>query len=267
LLQNEIRIDDAEPTVRTANNHFFHFNGSRYVSWLPNFSVEVTHINNVLRAETIPQTTNHTSQLRNMARQVQEMFPRYPLSVLIADLQTSRSIEITIDNILEGRLQMPTRFEFDEGEDSTTTTATSSSDATPTEPTATAYPAVSASDYYMNADEFNPNMQYSISIASSMSSASSTGYEVENRTNLFGNYDTLLRDDSPEEVLPLGDRFSKSSEERERILQRRKEQLMAIARRRYLEKNRSELNSPERETGVRMRNKSSIEADTVGSSR
>lgn len=76
---SEIRIDDAEPPTRAANNHFFHFNGSRYVSWLPNFSVEVTHINNVLRNEPVTQANNHTSQLRNMGRHVSVKYVKYSI--------------------------------------------------------------------------------------------------------------------------------------------------------------------------------------------
>ncbi|XP_058458333.1 E3 ubiquitin-protein ligase AMFR-like [Malaya genurostris] len=295
ILQNEIHIEDTEPPGRTANNHFFHFNGSRYVSWLPNFSVEVTHINSVLRNEPIPRETaaaNHTSQIRNMARHVQEMFPRFPLSILIADLQVSRSIEVTIDNILEGRLQIPARFqEFDEllDDDSTLNTTPStpstlndSSFNSPTQPSETLgssnsttvpttdFPAIAPNDYYVNSSEFNPSGHYGStgstpsSPSGSSSGSSSSGYEVERSTNIFGNFDNLLRDDSFDDV-PLGDRFSKSSEERERILQRRKEQLLMVARRKYLEKNKSDLNqspgsrSYSQTDGVRHRNKSCME--------
>lgn len=90
--QNPINLDDLDQIAGAAvggnvvgpaagigtvrNNHFFHFNGSRYVSWLPNFSVEVSNINNVLRNGQLTATINHlqqqqqTSQLRNMARHV-----------------------------------------------------------------------------------------------------------------------------------------------------------------------------------------------------
>lgn len=293
ILPNEIRIDDTEPAGRTANNHFFHFNGSRYVSWLPNFSVEVTHINSVLRNEPSPRETavNHTSQIRNMARHVQEMFPRFPLSTLIADLQISRSIEVTIDNILEGRLQVPARFQefedlLDDDTATNTTTTTNGNDGNSTSGTLSNsnsfnsqpetlgdFPVITANDYYVNADEFSPSSHYGGgggvggggSNASTPSSAgSSSGYEVERSTNIFGNFDNLLRDDSFDDV-PLGDRFSKSSEERERILQRRKEQLLIIARRKYLEKSKSELNQSPAAAGysqgdaIRHRNKSCME--------
>lgn len=141
--------------------------GSRYVSWLPNFSVEVTHINTVLRTGPLAaQTATHTSQVRNMARQVQQMFPRYPISTIIADLQMSRSMEITIDNILEGRLQVPARFPgFDEeAEFGDLNQPGGSGDAGD-------YPATGSG------------------------SSSDSGYEIERNSNIFGNQSELLRDD------------------------------------------------------------------------
>ncbi|XP_037041784.1 E3 ubiquitin-protein ligase AMFR-like, partial [Bradysia coprophila] len=213
------RIDEPENTGRATNNHFFHFNGSRYVSWLPNFSVEVTHINTVLRTNPLTtQTAAHTSQLRNMARQVQQMFPHYPTTIIIADLQLSRSMEVTIDNILEGRLQIPARFQnFNDEDDFGETSQNGRADGASTSGTSA------------------PN-EYSVrSDVSTGSSSSDSGYEIERNSNIFGNQNELLRDESSEDI-PLGDRFSKSSAEREKILQRRKEMLLAIARKRYLEK-------------------------------
>uniref|UniRef100_A0A336MLV3 CSON003598 protein n=1 Tax=Culicoides sonorensis TaxID=179676 RepID=A0A336MLV3_CULSO len=251
---NEIRIDEPENNQRTGNNHFFHFNGSRYVSWLPNFSVEVTHINDILRRNPVEQTQNHTSQVRNMARVVQEMFPRIPLSTIIADLQISHSIEATIDNILEGRVQLPSRFQdnmFDgdrndmigAGEGPSTSRATAD-DASP-------YPVRSASDYYVS-----PNLDYS-PLASNLTSSSgnsssgnssptsttsSSGYEVERNNSIFGNQNDLLREESFEDV-STSEKFSRSSEERERILQKRKDQLLVNARKRYLEKHTDDTQS------------------------
>ncbi|XP_071492832.1 E3 ubiquitin-protein ligase AMFR-like [Diadema antillarum] len=79
-------------------NHFFHFDGSRIFSWLPSFSVEVTH------AHMMGNQTAHTSQLDNMARQVAQMFPNVPYNSILADLRITRSIELTVDNILDGRV-------------------------------------------------------------------------------------------------------------------------------------------------------------------
>ncbi|XP_010129894.1 PREDICTED: E3 ubiquitin-protein ligase AMFR [Buceros rhinoceros silvestris] len=84
------------------HNHFFHFDGSRIASWLPSFSVEVMHTTNILG---ITQASN--SQLNAMAHQIQEMFPQVPYHLVLQDLQLTRSVEITTDNILEGRIQVP----------------------------------------------------------------------------------------------------------------------------------------------------------------
>lgn len=206
-------------TNAVRNNHFFHFNGQRYISWLPNFSVEVSNFNSVLRnghlAATIiqqQQQQQQTSQLRNMARHIQEMFQNYTLDVLITDLQVTHSIEQTIDNILEGRLPAPRIIEDEQPQSS------------------------SASFDYYNSEEEN-----------SSASGSTDQYEIEQHgsDSMFGNRQELLRDGSPEILddpwnspnqIPsmdnLGDRFSKSSLEREKILHRRKEQMLLIARKR-----------------------------------
>lgn len=210
------------------NNHFFHFNGQRYISWLPNFSVEVSNINSVLRnghlAATIIQQQQQTSQLRNMARSVQDMFPHYSIDTLITDLQITHSIEQTIDNILEGRLPTPRIVEVVE------------------ETTSFSPPTDYSNSTSANSDE------------SSSASSSVDQYEIEQHgsDSMFGNQLDLLRDGSPENQIldndpwramgsssqsphnleSLGDRFSKSSQEREKILQRRKEQMLFAARKR-----------------------------------
>lgn len=219
----------ARNVVLGRTNHFFHFNGQRYIPWLPNFSVEVSNINAVLRnghlTATIIPPQQPTSQLRNMARHIQEMFPRHPLNSLIADLQVTHSIEHTIDNILEGRLQVPRNLSED--------------DAPSTSTPAGVYP--SASDYYIAADE--------ITASSSSSSSSTDQYEIEQHgsDSMFGNRADLLRDDSPENQVinsanglgssaaeTVEDQFLKSPQEREKLLQRRKEQMLIVARKRFV---------------------------------
>ncbi|KAL4658739.1 E3 ubiquitin-protein ligase AMFR-like [Arapaima gigas] len=88
--------------LHNQHNHFFHFDGSRIASWLPSFSVEVMHTTNILG---MVQANN--SQLNAMAHQIQEMFPQVPYHLVLQDLQLTRSMEITTDNILEGRIQVP----------------------------------------------------------------------------------------------------------------------------------------------------------------
>lgn len=82
--------------------------------------MEVTHINNVLRGDQLLEdnpTQNPTLHIRTLARQIQMMFPRYPLSIIITDLHQSHSMEATIDNILNGQLVLPGgRMDFDDDE-------------------------------------------------------------------------------------------------------------------------------------------------------
>ncbi|XP_065518438.1 E3 ubiquitin-protein ligase AMFR isoform X1 [Lathamus discolor] len=96
-----VAVAEGRPRLNQ-HNHFFHFDGSRIASWLPSFSVEVMHTTNILG---ITQASN--SQLNAMAHQIQEMFPQVPYHVILQDLQLTRSVEITTDNILEGRIQVP----------------------------------------------------------------------------------------------------------------------------------------------------------------
>ncbi|RWS29005.1 E3 ubiquitin-protein ligase AMFR-like isoform X1, partial [Leptotrombidium deliense] len=105
---------DGRGNVRT--NHFFHFDGSRYASWLPSVSVEVTrpHLINLGVSVTSDVDTTisnravlQTSQLENMAQQVHEWFPHIPIVTIIEDLRLTRSTELTIENILDGRVDSP----------------------------------------------------------------------------------------------------------------------------------------------------------------
>ena len=43
----------------------------------------------------------------HQAHQIQEMFPQVPPYLVMQDLQLTRSVEVTTDNILEGRIQVP----------------------------------------------------------------------------------------------------------------------------------------------------------------
>lgn len=100
-------------------NHFFHFDGSRYASWLPSVSVEVTrpHLINIGVGQ-LAQEPNEaialrsrnalqSPQLENMGRQVLEFFPHLPLNTIVEDLRITRSLESTIENILDGRVVIP----------------------------------------------------------------------------------------------------------------------------------------------------------------
>lgn len=201
LLLGALGAQDDAPRhpQNTTTNHFFHFDGSRYVSWLPSFSVEVTHTN-LLGGQPPPPV--QTSQLDNMARQVQQMFPNMPLNTIMEDLRSTRSVELTIENILDERLVAPPNHGLDTRKEAL-------------------------------ADERFPRTP----------SASTTSTTIDSSSSM------LLEDAEPpfaaEEAIASGDssmgpqvggRFSKSPSERERMLSRRKEELLKMARKKFLDR-------------------------------
>eukprot|EP00058_Branchiostoma_floridae_P019376 XP_002604866.1 hypothetical protein BRAFLDRAFT_217171 [Branchiostoma floridae] len=179
---------DMNAQVVNQRNHFFHFDGSRFASWLPSFSVEVMHTNMVG-----PQHAAN-SQLDAMAHQVQQMFPQVPLNIILDDLRLTRSMEITTDNILESRINIPLAATVRRGAD--------------------------------NAAEF-PTQQAQHGGGDIPINVSHENLEDDDDDD---DEDISLITDS-ESVEGLGSRFSKSPTERERMLADRKSALMEQARR------------------------------------
>ncbi|CAL1289605.1 unnamed protein product [Larinioides sclopetarius] len=96
--------DPRQPTQTT--NRLFHFDGSRYVSWLPSFSVEVSHTS-ILGER--PSMIPARAEFDAMVDLVLAVFPHMPYNVVQEDLQVTHSVEQTLDNILEGRVVAPVR--------------------------------------------------------------------------------------------------------------------------------------------------------------
>ncbi|KAH0619481.1 hypothetical protein JD844_000138 [Phrynosoma platyrhinos] len=183
------------------HNHFFHFDGSRIASWLPSFSVEVMHTTNILG---IAQASN--SQLNAMAHQIQEMFPQVPYHLILQDLQLTRSVEITTDNILEGRIQVPF----------------------PTQRSDSIRPALNSPlERHSSDQEDTEEVTQPERVPLELSS------QLEEMAE-FNEMEAELVETEDFEV--RGSRFSKSADERQRMLVQRKEDLLQQARRRYLNK-------------------------------
>ncbi|UXI18473.1 Multiple PDZ domain protein [Sarcoptes scabiei] len=97
-------------TMRQNNTRFFHFDGPRYARWLPTVSLEVTspvvldiNLNARLNSnENSPELAQQ--QIQHMGQQVLEWFPQFSLTSILEDLNYTHSIEHTIENILDGRL-------------------------------------------------------------------------------------------------------------------------------------------------------------------
>ncbi|NXC41006.1 AMFR ligase, partial [Penelope pileata] len=206
LDENLVPVAVAEGRPRlNQHNHFFHFDGSRIASWLPSFSVEVMHTTNILG---ITQASN--SQLNAMAHQIQEMFPQVPYHLVLQDLQLTRSVEITTDNILEGRIQVPF----------------------PTHRTEAVRPTLNNSVERHSTDQED---------AETVTQTERVPLELNSRLEEMGELSEMEAEPSEaEDFEARGSRFSKSADERQRMLVQRKEDLLQQARKRYLTKTSDE---------------------------
>lgn len=203
LDENLVPVAAAEGRPRlNQHNHFFHFDGSRIASWLPSFSVEVMHTTNILG---ITQASN--SQLNAMAHQIQEMFPQVPYPLVLQDLQLTRSVEITTDNILEGRIQVPFPTQRSDG----------------------IRPALNSP-----ADRLNGDLDEGEMAAQAERVPLALSPRLEEALD-FGEAEA--EPSEGEDFEARGSRFSKSADERQRMLVQRKDDLLQQARRRFL--NRS----------------------------
>uniref|UniRef100_A0A663MII1 E3 ubiquitin-protein ligase AMFR n=2 Tax=Athene cunicularia TaxID=194338 RepID=A0A663MII1_ATHCN len=206
LDENLVPVAVAEGRPRlNQHNHFFHFDGSRIASWLPSFSVEVMHTTNILG---IAQASN--SQLNAMAHQIQEMFPQVPYHLVLQDLQLTRSVEITTDNILEGRIQVPF----------------------PTQRADSIRPALNSSVERHSTDQEDTE---------TVTQTERVPLELNSRLDEMVEFSEMEAEHSEaEDFEARGSRFSKSADERQRMLVQRKEDLLQQARKRYLNKTSDE---------------------------
>lgn len=199
-----VAVAEGRPRLNQ-HNHFFHFDGSRIASWLPSFSVEVMHTTNILG---IAQASN--SQLNAMAHQIQEMFPQVPYHLVLQDLQLTRSVEITTDNILEGRIQVP-------------------------------FPAQRAENVRPALN--NPVERHSTDQedTETVTQTERVPLELNSRLEEMVEFSEMEAEPSEaEDFEARGSRFSKSADERQRMLVQRKEDLLQQARKRYLNKTSDE---------------------------
>ncbi|KAI1280823.1 E3 ubiquitin-protein ligase AMFR [Halotydeus destructor] len=237
-------------------NHFFHFDGSRYASWLPSVSVEVSRphlisigVNNGPRANSsnMPQEATTlaslpNAQLESMARQVQEWFPNFPMATIVEDMRFTRNIELTMENILDGRLvassSAPTSLLLEESpliESPTTSSLLSSSNFGPDSALAAVdysepLPLLIGPETSLQVDEETENALPEVFTGIAKLSRFSFEYEADEAET------------TPELLTAnkvYGGRFSKSPPEREIMLGKRKEDLLKAARSCFMNKQRS----------------------------
>ncbi|KAK2083320.1 hypothetical protein P7K49_038556 [Saguinus oedipus] len=202
LDENLVPVAAAEGRPRlNQHNHFFHFDGSRIASWLPSFLVEVMHTTNILG---ITQASN--SQLNAMAHQIQEMFPQVPYHLVLQDLHLTCSVEIT-DNILEGQIQVPF----------------------PTQRSDSIRPALNSSVERPSSDQEEGE-----------TSAQTERVPLDLNTHLEEELDfgeAEMEFSEVEDFKARGSHFSRSADERQRMLVQRKDELLQQARKRFLNKS------------------------------
>ncbi|KAJ8718227.1 hypothetical protein PYW07_006157 [Mythimna separata] len=234
-------------------NHLFHFDGSRYVSWLPSFSVEVTRVR--------PEAALAGAQLDAAAAQLQLMFPQYSRHALASDLARTRSADLTLDNILEGRLPERPDMIVPEPINPSVIAPEPTPAPVPSSPAlvvpSTPAPVVPSSPVPVLSSSPAPVMPSSPAPETSSSpapiaasspapvaasspapvlvdvatvTATSAGPFASAPSGSWSPRGLYELDDSP------GVRFSGTAEEREQALARRKEALLSAARRRYLDR-------------------------------
>ncbi|CAL4116007.1 unnamed protein product [Meganyctiphanes norvegica] len=141
-----------------------------------------------------------------LIKKVQQMFPDVSYSVILEDLRHTHSVEETVDNILEARiLTQPPMFDSSE----------------------------SSSSYFKNDKEEDR-----------ISASDGSNYDEKDALLKDSNISPLLPDSEDKSDSDFdgiiggntgtGGRFSKSAEERERILEDRKNSLLSAARRRFV---------------------------------
>uniref|UniRef100_A0A8C4Q336 E3 ubiquitin-protein ligase AMFR n=1 Tax=Eptatretus burgeri TaxID=7764 RepID=A0A8C4Q336_EPTBU len=207
-LEENLTPTTEEAAQLTQRNHFFHFDGSRFASWLPSFSVEVTHTSRILGVHAASN-----SQLNAMIHQIQAVLPQVPHHIIMQDLQLTRSVELTTDNILEGRVEIP--FPLQQTDLIEPTEVTESTNAGSVE---------------------NPSSGGSLEIPKGQAAitkvmgaeAASVEADGTMAMELCDMYEALGN------LNETGSRFSKSAEERQHMLQQRKQQLLQQARKKYM---------------------------------
>jgi len=135
LATNVHEVAGGNPTTtRRPRNHLFRFDGHRYSSWLPSFSIEINH-NFPFR---LGRSRLTGIQLTSLTQNIQQIFPQIPAELILADLQQTQSMDATINNIIDRRIRFdPTAVhqQQNDGQDvegsedsSYTSTSASSSD-------------------------------------------------------------------------------------------------------------------------------------------
>lgn len=89
-------IETSDTDSNQISTQVFHF-GTRH-SWWPGFSIQVSN------ADSAHSQDSNKKNFKKMAREVQQMFPNILLSQIIEELEKTHSVQMTIENILDGKI-------------------------------------------------------------------------------------------------------------------------------------------------------------------
>lgn len=104
-MQGEDQNNESNTNQQTRSRNLFQFNGSRYFRWLPNFSLQVISQNDLF-SNFIRNSNIDPDRLNDMSNQISQMFPNISMELIQNDLRQTNSVELTIENILENRINM-----------------------------------------------------------------------------------------------------------------------------------------------------------------
>jgi len=216
------------------------------------------------------QQPSPTSQFDNMARQVHEVFPSIPLSVILEDLHVTNSVELTIDNIVEGRLPVAPDFTAENAstlvahdDNDSASTSDDNDDDEPIRPSPglenqlTSRPAMTgdhlASHISASSLLFSDRLHRPVAAAENRilfsigesargnvrtdgvdSGAAAAVNDTSPLSDTASQCSTAASHNDEHISCGSGYRFSKSPSEREAMLAHRKESLIESARRRFL---------------------------------
>lgn len=176
------------------NNEIFRFNGNRWLSWLP--TIQVVHERrNLFRSMVVPQ---------ELIQRVQDVLPHVPAHIISQDLMQTHSVELTIENIIEGRIPIiPNQAPMPEYRPINTS------------------PPISVNENTHSRQSSVPPIPTDNDLSSRLSSS-------PNVTNTSLSHFT--------ELPKLADVFSSNPTERQQRLSSRKQQMKELARKQFLEK-------------------------------
>eukprot|EP01135_Chromosphaera_perkinsii_P005636 Nk52_evm7s356 gene=Nk52_evmTU7s356 len=185
----------------------FRFNGSMWASWLPSFSVEVVRQPMAFNGATAGEAAVNTDNVpRWMIEHVREIFPNVPERAIAEDLARTNSVEVTSENILDGRVA------FVEVE------------APPQSSNGTPAPAGESESHMGSSDAGTASAR----VQSSSFPATTVPAAQHNTSNT--NLPSLIAPNS------LPSSFPATSTERQSSLQSRKEKMLEMARQNFLKR-------------------------------